>query len=247
MKDLKSEIRKTPAVNFTLIELLVVIAIIAILAGMLLPALNSAKKSAQKTSCINNIKSIGLGFQMYADDYNDYLPGTQASDYDDINNMWFGLVNLYTKNTKVFTECRYRSRPLPNLHNQNDYWYYKYVSYGVSDRMVNSMIVGADTWPGKATKRREVYKPELKVLMSDSRAGYYDDSTKGFMGFMILAAFSSTTTTYFADFRHGHKAHTLAVDGHFTYMKHRPGDMDYFYANIYYKNKVSTEPKPFDD
>jgi len=244
MKNLKSGIRKTPAVNFTLIELLVVIAIIAILAGMLLPALNRAKQAAQKTSCINNIKSIGLGFQMYADDYNDYLPGTQASNYDDINNMWFGLVNLYTKNTKVFTECRYRSRPLPNLHNQNDYWYFNYVSYGVADGIVKGLAVSTDTWwTDNATKRREVYKPALKVMMADSRAGYYNDSTKEFKGWIIIGSFNSV---YFADYRHGSKAHTLAVDGHLTYMKHRPGDMSYFYYNMV-KEKKSTEPKPFDN
>ena len=247
MKNLNSGIRRMPAGNFTLIELLVVIAIIAILAGMLLPALNSAKKSALRTSCINNIKSIGLGIQMYADDYADYLPGTQATDYDDIDNLWFGLVNRYIKNTKVFTECRYRNRPLPNLHNQNDYWYYKYVSYGVANGIVNGLLAEAGTWPDKATRRREVYKPELKVLMADSRSGYYDDSTKEFKGFIIIAGFSSTSTAYFADYRHGHKAHTLAVDGHLTYMKHRPGDMDYFYVNTHHKKKVSTEPKPFDD
>ncbi len=65
--------------GFTLIELLVVIAIIAILAALLLPALQSARKSGQKASCSSNMKQIIAGFLQYGLDHNDFILPTQTS------------------------------------------------------------------------------------------------------------------------------------------------------------------------
>ena len=60
--------------SFTLIELLVVIAIIAILAAMLLPALRSAREKAQQISCASMMKQVGMGFEFYANAYDDRIP-----------------------------------------------------------------------------------------------------------------------------------------------------------------------------
>ena len=96
------EYMRIPRLNkgFTLIELLVVIAIIGILAGILLPVLSRARESARKTQCMSNVKQIGMGLIMYANENSESFPSSTAS------NPAMASLNLlydtYISDNKVF-------------------------------------------------------------------------------------------------------------------------------------------------
>ena len=219
MKSSISSVRKA----FTLIELLVVIAIIAILAAILFPAFARARENARKTSCLSNLKQIGLGVLQYAQDYDEKYPmyrvdggtGQTGSAYG-----WADAIQPYVKSEQLL-QC-----PSDTLSPPTGTTTPRPIQIGYCDYVYNVALGSQPTAAGPATgsgaSLSSVVSASLVMMAMDAKKD--SDTSVSNNGSSRMATRGSggvglATSSNFDATRHLDGANLLFADGHAKWFK----------------------------
>jgi len=196
--------------GFTLIELLVVIAIIAILAAILFPVFAKAREKARQTSCLSNLKQLGLGMLMYAQDYDEtfsgmgngrsttvpVIPGSDFCQHPTSGiyyYSWAAVIYPYVKNEQIY-QC-------PSTK-YNCYG----VSYGVPGHGINAARTGPVSIFGRPTQA-DIKRPAEIMMIGEKGTGGGDQ-------YINVVSTSASCTYYAGRASHNEGSNVAFFDGH---------------------------------
>jgi prepilin-type N-terminal cleavage/methylation domain-containing protein len=149
--------------GFTLVELLVVVAIILILAAILFPVFEQATKKSEATSCLSNIRGLGMAAFLYADDWDDYLPPALVpASPPGYSTCWDRTLDPYLRNSEMYV-CLSDANPTPG---PSFTYSYKH-SYGLNLALT---LVGG--YQAASLRRADLNQPDSLVLFFDLNQPY---------------------------------------------------------------------------
>jgi len=218
--------------GFTLIELLVVIAIIAILAAILFPVFARAREKARQTSCLNNMKELGLGMLMYSQDYDETFPGMGNGTSTTVpvipgSNFcqhptsllyyfsWAGVIYPYVKNVQIYL-C-----PSTTYHCYG-------VAYGVPAYGINATEDGMVSIFGRP-KQSEIKRPAEIMMIGEKGGG-------GGNQYILSAEY------YAGRMDHNGGSNVGFFDGHAKWLTYEVGPIGHGYRDPYIWDPNYTTP-----
>jgi len=251
--------KRTP---FTLIELLIVIAIIAILASMLLPALNSSRERAKQTTCINNMSQCGRALAMYAGDFNGYVLMKPRNDIVIWANYYFsanyGADNFSPKpNYGSLSSAVCPSRPpfsaksgidnTPAGSNKLNFAYshtYAFVNTSWDPILAPTPVPGQKIFRLEQTRRVDAKRGNFPtpILAEGMNTNTAESKHAGYQ-YCIMEP-DSSSSPFPCDPRHGGKTNFLFPDGRVATAKLRELYPVYFIRPCYNEGTGTTVPTP---